>query len=143
MKKTIFILAILFCTAQNMFAAEDKSSSDLHIYLPREITVQESTLLLGQIGIARGPETLIKKANKVSLGRFSMPGQEIVVPRNTILSRLASNGFSASDVTFMGAEEVIVKQKQQIITSEDFTNLADDFLKKNLSGNSVSAWKPV
>ncbi|MEJ2648357.1 MAG: flagellar basal body P-ring formation chaperone FlgA [Sedimentisphaerales bacterium] len=145
-KSNIIFVLFLFCitcSALGNTQNTELSTSALQIYLPREITVQDNTLLLGQIGIARGPETLMKKADQVTLGRFSMSGQEIVVPRNTILSRLASNGFSASDVTFIGAEEVTVKQKQQIIDSEDFTILADDFLKKNLSGNSISAWKPV
>ncbi|MBN1974930.1 MAG: flagellar basal body P-ring formation protein FlgA [Sedimentisphaerales bacterium] len=122
---------------------ETAGGSGLQIYLPREIAIQDSALLLGHIGIVRGTETLVKKANQVTLGRFSMPSQEIVISRNTILSRLASNGVPASDVTFMGAEEVAVKQKQHIITGDDFIKLADDFLKNNLAGNSITGWKPV
>ena len=150
-KKIISVLIIAFfflCSALGDIQSvktpnEDGINSGLQIYLPREITIQDSTLLLGQVGITSGLETLIKKANYVTLGRFSMPGQEIVVPRHTILSRLASNGISASNVTFMGAEEVTVKQNQQSITSENFTNLADTFLKNNISTNSISGWKPV
>jgi flagella basal body P-ring formation protein FlgA len=149
--KIVLIFCVLYCiscfafgnTQNAELSTQNESDSGLQIYLPREITVQNSTLLLGQVGITRGTETIVKKANLVTLGRFSMPGQEIVIPRNIILSRLASNGFSASDVTFLGAEKVTVKQKQQIIASEDFTNLADDFLKKNISGNSISGWKAV
>ena len=145
----ILICCVLFCVTslgndQNAeLSTQNETSSGLQIYLPREIVIQNSTLLLGQVGIARGRENLMKKANKVTLGRFSMPGQEIVIPRSTILSRLASNGISASEVTFKGAEEVTVRQKQKIITSDGFTDLADDFLKKTLKGDSISGWKPI
>jgi flagella basal body P-ring formation protein FlgA len=143
-KKIISVFFISYClTCFALGDTQGEINSGLQIYLPREITIQESTLLLGQVGIARGHESLVKKANLVTLGCFSMPGQEIVIPRNTILSRLASSGISASNVTFMGAEEVTVKQKHQIVSGDYFTNLADDFLKKNISGNSISGWKAV
>ena len=141
-----FILCCLSCFAfgytQHAIAEKpEEISSNLQIYLPREITIQDDVLLLGQIGIARGHEALIKKANLVSLGRFSMPGQEIVISRSTILSRLASSGILSSDIAFMGAEEVTVKQKRHIISGDYFANLADEFLKNNILGNSISGWK--
>lgn len=145
----ILMLCVLFCltssanTQNTELSTQNESSSGLQVYLPREIVIQDSTLLLGQVGIARGQESLIKKANMVTLGRFSMPGQEIVLTRSTILSRLASNGISASEVIFKGAEEVTVSRKQKLITNDDFTNLADDFLKKTVKGNSISGWKPI
>ncbi len=153
MNKSLIILAICILlgdscyvfadTQKTEISEQNEINSGLQIYLPREITVQDSALLLGQVGITRGPENLIKKANRVALGRFSMPGQEIVLPRHTILSMLASSGISSSEVTFLGAEKVTVKQKQQIVTSDYFTNLADAYLKKNLSINSVSGWKTL
>jgi flagella basal body P-ring formation protein FlgA len=144
----ILIVCFVFCSSFGETVSlnspqEDNSDSALQIYLPMEISIQENTLLLGEISIARGSETLIKKANKVTLGCFSMPGQEIALSRQTILSRLASNGILASDVTFIGAEEVKVKQKQQIITGEDFVNLADSFLKEKIIDKSVIGMKPV
>ena len=148
-KIIILIFCGLFCESSFVLADIQNTETSignetgLQIYLPREITIKDSVLLLGQIGITRGPENIMKKANLVTLGRFSVPGQEIVIPRHTILSRLASNSISASEVTFMGAEEVTVKQKQQIVTNDYFTNLADAFLKKNLTGNSISGWKPL
>jgi flagellar basal body P-ring formation protein FlgA len=144
----ILIVCFVFCSSFGETVSlnnpqEDNSDSALQIYLPREISIQENTLLLGEISIARGSETLIKKANKVTLGSFSIPGQEIALSRQTILSRLASNGILASDVTFIGAEEIKIKQKQRIITGEDFVNLADSYLKEKIINKSVIGLKPV
>ncbi|MBN2590872.1 MAG: flagellar basal body P-ring formation protein FlgA [Sedimentisphaerales bacterium] len=146
MNKNKIIVFIVICllfgdiqSAQTL----NENKTDLQIYLPREISIQESTLKLGYVGIVRGTDSFIKKANQINLGRFSMPGQEIVISKHTIMSRLASEGISVSDVTFMGAEEVNIRRKQQIITGDDFTKLADNFLKKNITDNSISGWKPI
>ena len=144
-KNFIIVFIVLSFLINNIQFAQtlDENNAELQIYLPREISIQESTLKLGYVGIVRGNDSFIKKANQVNLGRFSMPGQEIVISKNTIMSRLASEGISASNVTFMGADEVTIKRKQQIITGDDFTKLADNFLKKNIKGNSISGWKPI
>ncbi len=142
--KIMIIVFIVICSLfGNIQSAQiqNENKTDLQIYLPREISVQESNLKLGYIGIVRGTDSFVKKANQVNLGLFSIPGQDIVISKNTIMSRLASEGITVSDVTFMGAEEVTVKRKQQIITGDDFANLADDFLKKNIVGKSISGWK--
>jgi flagellar basal body P-ring formation protein FlgA len=133
---------VLFC---NLQAAQNQNESktDLQIYLPREIIIQESILKLGYVGIVKGTDSLVKKANQVDLGCFSMPGQEIVISKNTIMSRLASEGISAANVTFMGAEEITVRRKQTIITGDDFIKLADNYLKNNLSDKSVAGWKLI
>ena len=133
---------ILFC---NLQAAQNQNENqaDLQIYLPREISIQESTLKLGYVGIVRGTDSFIKKANQVDLGRFSIPGQEIVISKHTIMSRLASEGISAANVTFMGAEEVTVRRKQTIITGDDFIKLADNYLKSKFPDNSIKGWKSI
>ena len=125
----------------SVFADEGTDSlqkdQELQIYLPREITIQDDKLKLGEVGIIRGPEELQTKANDISLGRFSVPGQEIVIIRNTILSRLASNGIPASKVTLKGAEEITVKQKQQVISGNDFVELASKYLEMNLTDENI------
>ncbi len=120
-----------------------KKDSGLQVYLPREVTIKDNTLKLGRIGIIRGPKALEAKANEITLGRFSVPGQEIVIERNIVLSRLASDGIPASQVTLKGAEKVTVRRQQKIISGDDFIKLAGAFLKQNLTGNSVSKWNPV
>ena len=141
---SVMIVCLLF---GNILAEENDNSSqkdsELQIYLPREIAIQDETLKLGEVGIIRGPDDLKTKANDISLGRFSVPGQEIVIVRNTILSRLASHGINASDVILKGAEQIKVRQKQQVIRGEDFVNLASRFLEDNLSEEKVLNHNPI
>ena len=141
---SFFIVCLLF---GNILAEEEaitlQGNSGLQIYLPREISIEDDTLKLGEVGIIRGSEELQTKANDISLGRFSVPGQEIVIVRNTILSRLASHGINASDVILKGAEQIKVRQKQQVIRGEDFVNLASSFLKDNLTDEKVLNQEPI
>jgi flagella basal body P-ring formation protein FlgA len=109
----------------------------LEIYLPREITINNDYLRLGQVAIIRllpqsgdpGDDSLAAKAGSILLGRFSVPGQKVIVERSTILSRLACNGIPAQKVTLTGAKTVTVKQQQQIIKGERFVELAKSFLR--------------
>jgi len=146
--RILITCVLIICTFFCRVLAEDhtnglKKDSSLQIYLPREAMIKDHILKLGQIGIVRGPEVLVAKANEVMLGRLSVPGQEIVIERHIVLSRLASNGIPASQVTLQGAEKVTVRQKQNIISGDEFVKLAESFLKENLTGNSISNWSPI
>lgn len=113
---------------------------DLKIYLPREVTVKDSSLSLGQISIIRGPESVKTKASKIALGRFSVPGQKIVLDRHMILSRLACNGIPSSRVTLTGAKEITVKQKFQVIREDQFVAAAKSFLQVKAPQKSGRTW---
>lgn len=149
MYKRIFLsCAFLSCTffcpvlAQND-AYDFKKDSHLQVYLPREVTIKDNILKLGRIGIVRGPEALVAKANDIMMGRISMPGQELVIEKHVVLSRLAGCGIPASQVKLQGAEKVTVRQQHNIISGDEFVNLAESFLKKNLTGDTILNWSPV
>jgi flagella basal body P-ring formation protein FlgA len=111
---------------------EETSPSDLlQIHLPREVTVQDTLLSLGQISVLKGVGPLAETASEVRLGRFSAPGQKIVLDRPTILSRLASQGIPQERVHLTGAETVTVRRQQQTITGDEFIALARLFLQQN------------
>lgn len=103
----------------------------LRIYLPREIIVGKDIIGADSVVIMRGDEKMVAKASGTSLGRFSKTGQEIILDRNTILSRLASNGIKASAVSFSGAERVTVKRDEETISGKDFVEVARSFLKSD------------
>jgi flagella basal body P-ring formation protein FlgA len=143
---------VLFChTSMGSVESESTNSQDnnarkdtcIRIYLPRKVTIQDNYLKLGQVSIVRGDESLVAKVNEIALGRFSMPGQEIVIDRSTLLSRLACNGIPPSIVTMTGAEEIAVKKQHKIITSSEFVKSAYSFLKKNLSTGSGCQAEPL
>lgn len=105
----------------------------VQIHLPREVTVRDSLLSLGQVTVIRGAGPVATTAGAVGLGRLSVPGQKIVLDRATILSRLASCGISAENVRLTGAEAVTVRRDQRIITGDDFVAVAQLFLRQSPS----------
>jgi flagella basal body P-ring formation protein FlgA len=119
------------------------NDSVLRVHMPREVTIEDSCLRLGDIGIIRGREPWVAKAGGVTLGRISMPGQRVVIDRSTVLSRLACSGIPASNVMLTGAEKVTVKQRQQIIKGSKFVDLAGSFLKRSLDAGSACRLNPV
>jgi flagella basal body P-ring formation protein FlgA len=138
------LVPTLFCRA----LAVDKTygsptDSCLKIYLPREVTIKDSNLTLGQVSIIRGSEPLAGKASNIALGRISVPGQKIVVNRPMVLSRLACNGIPASNVMLTGSEKITVTQQSHTISSSEFISLANSFLEKSPVGNSACKWNVI
>ncbi len=133
-----------FCQApvNNKVIASQKDCV-LQVYLLRNVTIKDDRVTLGQVGIIRGAESLVTKASQIPLGRFSVPGQEIVMDRLVVLSRLACSGFPASKVTLTGAEKITVKQQQQVIKGAEFVELASSFLQKNPLARSVCQSTPI
>jgi len=134
----------LYCPASaNNKTSDSQKDSCLKIYLPREVTVKDSNLSLGQVSIIQGGETLAARAGKIALGRISVPGQKIIIDRPMVLSRLACNGIPASKVTFTGSEKITVKQQNHTISSSEFVSSANSFLENNPPGDSTCRWKVI
>jgi flagella basal body P-ring formation protein FlgA len=133
-----------FCQGSAAQPAGDANEDcALQIYLPREVTIKEDCLWLGQVGLVRGSDFFVAKASQIPLGRISVPGQEIVIDRPMVLSRLACNGIPSSKVTLLGAEKVKVKQQQKTIKGGDFVKRASSFLKDNPRTLSVCRLEPL
>lgn len=115
----------------------------LQVHLPRQVKVQSQQLNLGQVSVIRGLGAVVAKASRIGLGRFSMPGQEVVLDRPTILSRLASSGIFPSQVRLTGAEAVTVRREQEIIETEDFIEAAQQFLQQYPVARSASTIIPI
>jgi len=152
MRSEIIKTAWIFCLLASITcstASGDKKThtpqkdSTLLIYLPRQVTIKNDTITLGQVSIFRGDDTLEAMADKIALGRICVPGQVIVMDRETILSRLACNGIPASKVTLSGAEKITIRRQQRIIKGSEFVKLANSFLKKSLSGGPACRWDPI
>jgi len=142
------IIFLAVCLFADIAFAENKKEqaiqdTGLLVYLPRTIAVETSRFNLGQIGIIHGKARLCEKANKISLGRISLPGQKITINKTVVLSRLASKGITASKITMVGADKTIVSQKNNVVESEQFIEAAESFLKSLLSSSSVRELKTV
>ena len=115
----------------------------LRVHLPREVTVEGNQLRLGQISVIRGAAPIVAKAGEIPLGRFSVPGQSVVLDRPTLLGRLASSGITADQVRLTGADAVIVRRQQEIVEVEDFVGIGREFLRQFASSHSVCEIIPV
>lgn len=102
---------------------------DLQVYLLPEPTVECETITLEQVGIVRGDESLAAKARAVSLGRFSVIGQQIVLDRPTVIGRLASSGIASDRVTLRGAEKITVRRNERNLGSDRLVSVAMTLLK--------------
>jgi len=131
---TVLAPAILVFVGVGLAGQESKTTRQGHleIVLPSKAVVKSDTPTLGQVCVIEGDESLKKKADGITLGRISVPNQEIVLDRSTILGRLAANGIAASRVNLIGADQVKIKQYRQAITGTDFAEAARAFLKDNL-----------
>ncbi|HUW17771.1 MAG TPA: flagellar basal body P-ring formation chaperone FlgA [Sedimentisphaerales bacterium] len=148
--KTMSVVVIISVLASARFSGasadnnvDPAGDSKLRIHLPREATIEGDSFSLGQVGIVRGQEPFVTKANEVSLGRISTPGQKVVVDRATVLTRLACSGIPSSSVVLSGAERLTVTQRQQIIKGNQLVDLAKSFLKKSLRGGYVYQLDPT
>jgi len=140
----VVMIFAIFCPASaNNKTSDSQKDSYLKIYLPREVTVKDSNLSLGQVSIIQGGEPLAAKAGEIALGRISVPGQQIIIDRPMILSRLACNGIPTSKVTITGAEKITVKQQNQTVSSSEFVSLANSFLEKNHPDDSARKWNLI
>jgi len=132
----VVLLVGVALPAGSLAAAEtgnvaDVAACPLQVHLPREITVKDGRLTLGQISVLRGDSSLVAAAAKVALGRLSMPGQRAVLDRPTILSRLASHGIVGEQVRMTGADVVAVRRFHRSIDSEEFIEVGRTFLRQH------------
>ncbi len=112
-------------------SATEAASSLLQVHLPRETTVKDSRLTLGQITVLRGEPSLVAAAAAIGLGQLSTPGQRAVLDRQTILSRLASHGIFAEQVRLTGANAVAVRRFHRSIDSAEFVEVGQAFLRQH------------
>lgn len=112
-----------------MAAAAALAEGDLQVYLWPEPVVESETITLEQIAIVKGDEALASKARVAGLGRFTVIGQQIVLDRPTIISRLASCGVASDSVTLRGAEKVSVRRNEQNLGGDRLANVALSLLK--------------
>src|SRR4030043_102430 len=148
----IFIsCALMFCFPLCRAPAGTKSNdlqkdSRLHVYLPREVTIKDDIISLGEVCIKRGnPYSggVQAKAGKILLGKISVPAQELIIDGPMLLSRLACNGIPVSQVLLTGAEKITVRRQHQIIKGGEFVELAIAFLKENPPSASVCEWEAI
>lgn len=141
-----FILVVTACWLTQVGAGPagaDKPSGTLQVYLPRTVTLEQSTLCLGNVSVLRGDPDLCETAGKIKLGRIIVPTQRVVVNRNTVLSRLATHGISGAQVKLSGAKQVVIQRASQTIQGADLLDLAQAYLHKHYNCPSAFVATPL
>lgn len=135
------LISILVTTA--CLTTESVNADTMKIYLPREVNISGDSVVLGDVAIVRGNPEDVAKASAIALGKFSVPGQKIIINRITILSRLASNKISSRNVKLTGAKEIKVGRKELTVSANDISGKASEFLKENKTDASVASYELV
>ena len=123
--------------------AEIEDRNKIRIYLPEDKILASEVVELRQIAVVLGDEALVPLVNKIRLGQFSVLGQEIMIDRKTILSRLAGSGIKSSSVAFYGAEIIRVRRDEHIVAADRFVEAARDYLRQQLSGDQIETLKLI
>ncbi len=131
----LFIISVLLLSSAGI-AASAKSPA-LQVYLPSDVMVSESDITLGNVCELKGEPSLAAKASPIRMGQITTAQQEIVIDRQAILSRLASNGIFSKDVVLTGADKMVVKRQHWIISADEIIDTAKNFLANNLPKDSV------
>ena len=139
------LVIVVLCLSAAVAIEQPAKAGDtaLRIHLPRQVTIENTSLTLGSVGIIHGTNALAQKANSIALGKIALPGQQIVIDRPTVLSRLVCSGIPASQVTLTGAEQTTVKKQSRIVAGSDLLEMALVFLKANKPHQSICQFTPV
>jgi flagella basal body P-ring formation protein FlgA len=134
----LLVVQCLLTPASGGAGQDPQADPLLQIHLPREVTVENNALNLGQITVVRGDGSVVARAGRIGLGRLALPGQRLVLDRPTILGRLASSGIPAERVRLTGAQAVTVRRRHEIIKGDEFIELAQAFLKQSRPSHAVA-----
>jgi len=102
------------------------------VYLPREIKAEGKTITLGQICIIHCDDMdLATKAQGIAMGRSAQSREAIVLDRQTILCRLASEGIPAGRVEFSGADKLSLTRDETLLAADRLVATAETLLHDN------------
>ncbi len=117
-------------------------SSELRLYVPRNVHATGDTLRLGTITIFRSSDAdLAQKASGIAMGRVPLPSESVVIDRRTVLSRLATSGIPSGLVKITGATSVTVRRDERSVPGVEILRAAQKFLRKNRPGGKGASWR--
>ncbi len=147
--ETLLATCMMLATSGAVGAAAPASgdTAELRIYMPRHQKVSGSTLVLGTVCIMRGSDAqLVRQAEQVRLGRAPFSRETMKIDRSLILGRLAASGFSRRNISFSGAQAVVVTPNEQEINASRLVAAASALLAKEKPCAGEVRWrlaKPV
>jgi hypothetical protein len=100
-------------------APGDAAITGVRLHLLREAVAKDNVIRVEDVAVASGGQDIVERVLKVPLGTISLPEQEVVIDRYTIMSRLGSSGIDTSLVSLAGAEKVAVGLRRSSVTSAE------------------------
>ncbi len=132
MNRDLIIVVTVLCCVAAVADAQEQAQTLVSVYLPREAKVSVKQMTLGSFAVVRcQDEVLAARASAVAMGQAPWSNDEILVDRQTVLSRLASEGFSADQVHLTGALDVVITRNETTITSDQLVAAANRFVSEN------------
>lgn len=132
MKRNGIIIMAMFCCVATVVAEDDSTATLISIYLPRETKVSVGQMTIGTFAVVRcSDETIAAKVSAIAMGRAPWSNDQVLIDRQTILSRLASEGFSADQLQLTGALEVVITRNELTISADQLIAAANTFLSGN------------
>jgi flagella basal body P-ring formation protein FlgA len=140
MRTGIALLLVPCLLAAPLQAEKEAVAPAAKIYLPREKFVDGPRITLDDIAMVTGEDSIVQRARSLKLGRAPLPGETIILNRQTIRARLASQNLFEDDVKMVGAKEISIRRDSRLITTVDLINLAEVYLQNHMSTEGVS-WR--
>ena len=129
---TSLIYLLVTITALNAEPSMPPRSQKLHVHLPRQVEIEGTIVRLGQVCIMRPGQDSSQDLADLKLGQIFSNQQEFVVDRAMIASRLVSQGIPSNEITFTGAQQIVVQRHGQALSGEALTKQARSFLLERL-----------
>jgi flagella basal body P-ring formation protein FlgA len=105
------------------------------VVLQPRATVAGRTVLLKDVArIEHNDDTFTGEIEQISLGLSPQPGYTRYIARDTITSRLLTQGFAPDEVALKGADGVVVKVRSVSIGADELVQLGQEFLEGQLAG---------
>ncbi len=133
------IMTILTAASVNAQSPLENRDPDtpLRMHILRQVEIEDSVINLGQISVMQGPQVLKSRAEKITLGRISLPQQKVIINKSTIISRLACSGIPPSRYKLTGAVQTSVTRQLKTIESNQLVKIARRFIENKLPAGSV------
>ncbi len=132
MKHNRIIIMATICCAIAMASAQERTPTLVSIYLPREIKISVEQMTIGSFAVVRSQdEALAARVSAVPMGRAPWSDDQVFIDRQTVLSRLASEGFTTEHIQLIGAAEVVISRDEVTVSPVQLVDAAGRFLSDN------------
>ncbi|MBU0753870.1 MAG: flagellar basal body P-ring formation chaperone FlgA [Planctomycetes bacterium] len=113
----------------------DLQADPARIILESQVSISGRKVLLKDVARFENADTgLAGELARISLGLSPNPGYTRYIDRETIETRLITQGFTSNQVSLQGAKGVVVKVRSVSISGEELILLGREFLEGELAG---------